>query len=460
MRIVTVQMHMRFSKTVLYLAASAVAGACLAACGGGGGGSATPAIQPTPTPVPVQCSIARQTGFANPALVPLRAKPMNAVMLTYQPGPGPAVRVCPDASPGRARCMAWRRTDVRQVRPGIVGGYSPSQLQTAYSLTAASSANGAGQVVAVVDAYDDPKAESDLGVYRMNFGLPACTTTNGCFKKVNENGQGSPLPATDPTGGWEGEESLDLAMVSAICPNCSIVLVEANTPNTNDLYVAEDTAAAGCKANVISNSWSTTEYAGENLDETHFNHAGVMITVSAGDNGYAGQTGYPGTSQYVTSVGGTSMPQVTGPQTVWSGTGSLCSTFIAQPSWQTALGSAFTSICSKRIENDVSAVADPNTGVAVYDSFGGSQGCPGNGWCIFGGTSVSAPIIGAVYGLAGNGASIQAASHIYANTTGNLTAIVSGNNGTCGGTFLCKATAGNKYNAPTGLGTPIGIGAF
>jgi subtilase family serine protease len=354
------------------------------------------------------------------------------------------------------RCTAWVRTDIARSNASGPSGYSPANLQSAYSLTGPSGSNGTGQTVAIVDAYDDPHAESDLAFYRSTFALSACTTANGCFVKVNEAGATSPLPATDPSGGWEGEESLDLDMVSAICPNCNIVLVEANSNNSNDLYSAEDTAAATCGANVISNSWVGGEYSSETLDETHFNHPGVMITVSAGDNGYGpANTGYPAVSQYVTSVGGTSLHVNSGiwSQTVWSGTGSLCSQYIAQPSWQASLGISYTGVCGKRIANDVAAIADPNTGVAVYDTFGGS--C--SAWCVFGGTSASAPIVGAVYALAGNESTITYASYAYSHT-GSLTDITSGSNGSCGGTFLCTAGAG--YDGPTGNGTPLGIGAF
>ncbi len=376
-------------------------------------------------------------------------------------GPGPSERACSGVHIGQMRCTSWVRTDIARMRPAVPFGYGPSDLQTAYSLTGPSSTDGIGQTVIVVDAYDDLNAEADLGVYRTTFALPACTTANGCFLKVNENGATSPLPTTDPTGGWEVEESLDLDMVSAVCPNCNIILVEASTNNNTDLYASEDTAVNDCGASEVSNSWAGGEYSGEQNDEVHFNHPGVMITVSAGDNGYGpANAGYPTTSRYVTAVGGTTMNHVgsTWPQTAWSGTGSLCSQYIAQPAWQTALGSTYTSICSGRIANDVSADADPNTGVAVYDTFGGGNGC--STWCVVGGTSASSPMIAAVYALAGNGASLNAASYSYSHTS-FLTDITSGSNVSnlsCGGTYLC--TAGVGYDAPTGNGTPIGIGAF
>ncbi len=354
--------------------------------------------------------------------------------------------------------MAWIRTDIR---PNIIpSGYSPANLQAAYNLASASSADGGNQTVVIVDAYDDPMAEADLGVYRSTFGLSACTTANGCFLKVNEFGNPSPLPGTDVTGNWEAEESLDLDMVSAVCPNCEIVLMETVDPGFNNLYGAEDTAATTCGASVISNSWGGGEYPSEASDEVNFNHPGVMIAFAAGDFGYdPSNSGYPSGSRYVTSVGGTTLNHV-GPnwtQSAWTGTGSICSAYIAQPAWQTALGSAYTSICGTRIGNDVSAVADPNTGVAVYDTFGGSQGC--GTWCVFGGTSASTPIIGAVYALAGNGASLTYGSYPYTHVGGNLTDVTTGSNGACpGNTYVCNAAIG--FDGPTGLGTPFGIGAF
>src|SRR5262249_48142693 len=152
-----------------------------------------------------------------------------------------------------------------------------------------------------VDAFDDANAESDLGVYRAQFGLPPCTTANGCFRKVDQNG-GTNYPRGDR--GWAEEISLDLDMVSAICPNCKILLVEANTSSFANLATAVDTAAR-LGANVISNSYGGGEYANEVSDESHFNHPGVAVTVSSGDSGFGAE--FPAASQYVTAVGGTTL---------------------------------------------------------------------------------------------------------------------------------------------------------
>jgi subtilase family serine protease len=309
------------------------------------------------------------------------------------------------------------------------------------------SLGGIGQTIAIVDAYDDGNAESDLAVYRSQFGLPACTTANGCFRKVDQNG-GTNYPRGD--AGWAEEISLDLDMASAICPNCKILLVEAKTNSFANLAAAEDRAAA-LGANVISNSYGGSEFSSETSAtyDGHFNHPGRAITVSSGDNGYGVE--YPAASRYVTAVGGTSLRRDASlrgwGETVWSGAGSGCSAYEPKPSWQTDTG------CARRTVADVAAVADPNTGVSVYDTFRLHPG----GWLVFGGTSVSAPIIGSVYALASNTALVNYGSYSYSHTA-FLYDVVSGSNGSCGGSYLCTARTG--YDGPTGNGTPKGIGAF
>lgn len=369
--------------------------------------------------------------------------------------------------------MAWQRTDItRAVAPA---GYGPADLQAAYKLAAASSSNGFGITVAIVDAFDDAKAEADLAFYRTTFGLPPCTTANRCFARVNQNGIKGSYPGTDGTGGWEAEESLDLDMVSAVCPNCNILLVEANTNSNADLYAAESAAAITCGASVVSNSWSGGEYASEvNDDINYFHHLGHPMTFASGDGDYPG--GYPAAGQYVTAVGGTTLciaGIVTGPctgtasETVWnngpgSGTGSLCSAYETQPAWQTTVLPK-AGVCATRVDNDVAAIGDPNTGVAVYDTFGGF--C--SGWCVFGGTSVATPIIAGVYALADNFATFGDASYLYSHKS-SFFDVTSGNNEPCpaqgiyvsayNGTYICDAGIG--FDGPTGLGTPNGIGGF
>lgn len=347
-------------------------------------------------------------------------------------------------------CLALARTDVKH-RLGVVpdaapSGYGPSDLQSAYALPS----GGSGATVAIIDAYDDPNAESDLATYRSQYGLPACTTANGCFRKVDQNG-GTSYPT--PDSGWAGEISLDVDMVSAVCPSCHILLVEANQPTMEDLGAAVNRAVT-MGAKYVSNSYGGGEDSTDpSSDSAYFNHPGVAITVSSGDSGYGVE--YPAASQYVTSVGGTSLSRASNArgwsESVWGsssggqGAGSGCSAYDPKPSWQKDTG------CARRTVSDVSAVADPATGLAVYDSY------QAGGWNVYGGTSASAPIIAGVYALAGTpAAGSYPASYPYAHAS-SLYDVTSGANGSCG-TYLCKA--GTGYDGPTGLGTPNGTAAF
>ncbi|WP_141205724.1 S53 family peptidase [Streptomyces griseorubiginosus] len=331
-------------------------------------------------------------------------------------------------------------------------GYGPTDLRSAYGLTAAAASGGTGATVAVVDAYDDPNAEADLATYRSHYGLPACTTANGCFKKVSQTGSTTSLPSSD--AGWSEEISLDLDMVSAIAPNAHILLVEATSPTMANLGKSVNEAVA-LGAKYVSNSYGGSESSSDtSYDSSYFNHPGVAITVSAGDSGYGAE--YPAASKYVTSVGGTALSTASNSrgwtETVWKtssteGTGSGCSTYDAKPSWQTDTG------CTKRMISDVSAVADPATGVSVYDSYGITAG-----WYTFGGTSAAAPIIAGVYALAGTpGSSDYPAQYPYRHTSA-LNDVTSGNNGTCSTSYFCTARSG--YDGPTGWGTPEGVSAF
>jgi subtilase family serine protease len=354
-----------------------------------------------------------------------------------------AVRVCPTAV-GAASCHAWVRTDVRPL--ATPSGYGPADLQSAYQLP--SSTAGSGQTIAIVDAFDDPTAESDLNVYRSQYGLPACTTANGCFRKVDQNG-GTSYPGQD--AGWALEISVDLDMASATCPSCHILLVEAETNFFANLGAAVNRAAL-MGANTISNSYG----GGDASDATYgsyFNHPGIAVTASSGDNGYGAF--YPASSHYVTAVGGTSLTRSANTrgwnETVWSGAGSGCSAY------NTALSGAatFDTGCANRAEADVSAVADPNTGVAVYDSTA-FQGY--SGWLVAGGTSVSAPVIAGVFALAGNTAGIDNNYPYTRNGSTNFFDVTSGSNGTCPTSQWCNARTG--WDGPTGLGSPNGTGGF
>jgi len=358
------------------------------------------------------------------------------------------VPVCGAVPVGYARCHA-----ILVLRPtgkpgggGTIGGYYPTDLQTAYHLP--SSTAGSGQTVAIVDAYDDPTAEADLGVYRTHFGLAPCTTANGCFRKVTQTGGTSSYPTAN--SGWGQEISLDLDMVSAICPNCHILLVEANSASTADLAASVDTAAQ-LGATAISNSYGGSESAGETAYDIHYNHPGIAITASSGDSGYGPQ--YPAASPYVTAVGGTTLTRDGSArgfsETVWSGAGSGCSAYEPKPSWQTDAG------CARRTIADVSAEADPTPGVAVYDSYA-SKGQ--SGWLAFGGTSVASPLIASVYALAGNAANVAYGSASYTSPAGSLFDVTVGSNGACGAAYLCTGAAG--YDGPTGNGTPNGTASF
>jgi subtilase family serine protease len=355
-------------------------------------------------------------------------------------------RVCAATPAGHAACQAHVVTDANLhplATTTYQSGYSPTKLRTAYSLT-----NGSSALVAIVDAYANPNAASDLAAYRSQFGLGAANLT-----QVNQSG-GSISTVSGNTG-WGQEEMLDLEMVSAICPSCPILYVGANSASFSDLAIAVDTAA-NKGAKVISNSYGGNEFFSESTIASHYSHPGIAITVSSGDSGYGVQV--PAAFNTVTAVGGTTLtlnPDNTrASETVWSGAGSGCSAYIAKPSWQ------HDTACARRTVADVAAVADPSTGVAVYDSYGSTGGA---NWYVFGGTSVAAPIIGAVYARSGNTTGTPA-SLAYIAPKGSLYDVTSGNNGRCvhgrntGGAYLC--TGGTSYDGPTGNGTPNGTAAF
>jgi subtilase family serine protease len=375
------------------------------------------------------------------------------------------VRACANAhSTTIATCMALINTRVAHmsasaVRPDAAptnDGFGPSQLQSAYKLP--SSTDGAGVTVAVIDAFNDPDAASNLATYRSDFGQPACNTSTeeGCVTVLSQTGSTTSLPKNNKSSGWGTEESLDIDMVSAICPLCHIDAVEATSASIANLGAAVNEAVK-LGAVAISNSYGASESSSETGDDTSFyEHSGVAVTASAGDGGFG--VSYPAASQFVTSVGGTSLSTSSNSrgwtEKVWStssteGTGAGCSADEAQPSWQTALG---LSGCSKRIDNDVAAVADPNTGVAVFDTF------DQNGFLEVGGTSASSPIIASVFALADNLTSGVFPSSLTYKTTGDLFDVTTGSLGSCSPAFLCTAEVG--FDGPTGNGTPDGIGDF
>jgi subtilase family serine protease len=364
------------------------------------------------------------------------------------------VHACSQASVGSVSCLAMVSTTTVQptfaklaAHPMLAGGvasptaaatgsaapYGPAALHNAYNLPM-TTANSQNQTVAIVDAFDDPNAESDLATYRSMFALPACTTANGCFTKVNQTGGTTP-PTTNAQ--WGVEISLDLDMVSAVCTNCHILLVEANTTSFTDLGAAVNEAVA-LGANVVSNSYGGMESAGvAAVCSQFYNHPGVAITASSGDSGLALNS--PADCPNVTAVGGTTL-NTNGTETAWNtsatvGAGGGCSAQIAIPAWEMQT----VSNCAMRAVTDVSAVADPNTGVFVEDTFG--QG----GGLMVGGTSVSAPLIAGVFALAGGTANAASA------------AIVPWTNHANG----CLNTVGGAaYTFQIGLGSPNGIACF
>ena len=436
------------SRRALMIAASAI----IATAGAAAGAATAIAAPSAPHQHSAQAALTAQTGMTSTATAVTKKTGTRAAAPAGPALPRGEQRMCPAAAtPGVMSCLGVVNTIVRPILHLASGqspsGYGPSDLQSAYNLP--SSSAGSGQTVAVVDAQDDPNAASDLNAYRSQYGLPACTASTGCFRKVDQNG-GTSYPSAN--SGWAEEESLDVDMVSAVCPNCHILLVEAKSSTTSDLGTAVDQAVK-LGAKYVSNSYGGSEDSSETGADQYFNHPGVAVTASAGDSGYG--VSYPAASPYVTAVGGTTLNRNASTSRGWSetawgsqlgsqGTGSGCSGYEPKPSWQKDAG------CAKRTDNDVSAVADPNTGVAIYDTYQQS------GWVEVGGTSASSPIIASVYALAASPGSGVPAQTPYQHTSA-LNDVTSGSDGLCTN-YLCNA--GTGYDGPTGLGTPNGLTAF
>jgi subtilase family serine protease len=363
-------------------------------------------------------------------------------------------KVCAVATLSTTHCFAQVISDSSgnpTVAASLPAGYGPAQIHGAYQLPSTSANPG---IIAVVDAYDDPNVSADLATYDKTFGLPvfpSCSNTlkTSCFSKVSQSG-GSFYPQRNSS--WGIEISLDVETAHQVCQNCKLILVEANSSSYGNLMSAVDRARL-LGATAISNSYGSSEFAGENTYDSHFNYPGIAFVFSSGDAGY-GAT-YPAASPFVTSVGGTTLNVNSAnawlSESVWTDGGSGCSSFEAKPGFQKDLG------CANRAIADVAADADPNTGAAVYDSYGyyGYRG-----WFQVGGTSLAAPIVAGIYGLANNTSSLAHANAItYSDFQygTNLHDITSGTNGGCG-TYLCQAGVG--YDGPSGLGTPEGLGAF
>jgi hypothetical protein len=430
--------------------------------------------------------------------------------------------VCRPARPRDASCFAQALVPVAAgtagaapyvtaagaASTGPAGGLTPADLASAYAY---SPAGGAGQTVAIVDAFDDPAVEADLATFDAQYGLPACTTEDGCFEKVGQSGSRTALPAADRVG-WSAEISLDVETVHSVCGGCKILLVEANSERFADLAASVDEAVA-LGASEVSNSYGGVEPSIGAPEQAAYNHPGVVITASSGDSGYLnwdfvasagaapGKPDEPASLPSVVAVGGTALQLTTAGarkrETVWndsgrpsveefkrfSATGSGCSTLFAAPSWQQeASGWATTACGGKRLENDVAAVADPYTGFDVYDSYAFEPKFT-TGWLTIGGTSLSSPLIAGLYALAGGslGTAYPAVTlYSHLGQPSALYDVSEGGSGYCDGeaplpcgepgvnellgnvdcegTTACDAIVG--FDGPSGVGTPNGIAAF
>ncbi|GAB3490274.1 S53 family peptidase [Flexivirga lutea] len=331
----------------------------------------------------------------------------------------------------------------KPVKPSAISGKTPTDIQSAYKLSGLKSG---GRTVAIVDAYGYPNAERDLGVYRSQFGLPSCTKANGCLTIMSQTGSTSSLPRTDV--GWSQEQALDLDAVSAACPDCKIVLVQAKSASFADLGAAVNQAAKVPGVVAISNSYGGGD-APDSTYGSYYNHPGIAVAASTGDNGYQGAS-FPASSHYVTAVGGTSLSTASNSrgwtESAWSGAGSGCSTSNVAPAGQDPSATH----CAGRAMADVSAVADPNTGLAVYAPTSSRS----SSWAQYGGTSLSSPLVASVYALSGN-TSGYANTKPYANPSA-LFDVTTGSNGS----NQYWSNAGVGWDGPTGLGTPNGTAAF
>jgi hypothetical protein len=417
------------------------------------------------------------------------------------------IRPCVRPRPGRRSCLSIGHMRLRSLAalpaartgsPPIspyselpAGTLTPEDLSAAYSLQGETPASQL-QTIAIIDAYGDLTAESDLAAYDQQFELPACTARNGCFRKVNQEGNKKPLPKANPE--WSLETALDLEMAHAVCHSCRLLLVVANSSSVvpeagqkvGDLELAVETAVR-LGATEISNSWSEPEtLPGESKEfpgeyptpaaSASFDHPGVAITAAAGDCGYLNEANliecpelprrveFPASSPTVVSVGGTKLEESSGvwSATAWSDGGSGCSTFFSAPPWQSADSSYSATGCAgARAVADVSATASEEPGVAVY--LGSTPVHPGEpvGWYYVSGTSVAAPIVAGEFGLAGGSHGVEypaATLYSHAGESSDLYDVTSGSNGSCGGLSICNAVAG--YDGPTGIGSPLGVGAF
>jgi hypothetical protein len=465
--------------------------------------------------------------------VPLALSPALAAAIPIPHGGfAETVPACAPPAPGYARCFALVRKHLASrpagasgasVQPFLVGGgggaalagpaggLTPEDLASAYGFSPSS--GGTGKTVAIVDAFDDPNIESDLAKFDAQYTqLPSCTTANGCFEKVGQTGSTSVLPAADTTG-WSVEITLDVEAGHAACPNCKILLVEANNNSNSNLALATNKAIA-LGASVVSNSYGGPEAFAGPEEVAAYDHPGVPIIASTGDAGFynwnwleleAQSANLPAASPTVVAVGGTTLhlseSGTRASETVWNAnkplkpneskffagaSGGGCSQQFEAQLWQRDVaGFSATGCGGERLDADVSMVGDPNTGLDIYDDYNCGSGCTGadEGWVTIGGTSLSAPLVSALYALAGGAQGISYPSLTLYGTQADATGrfdVTEGGNGYCDGepatecghpnsvfgrgrldcegTTECDAAPG--YDGPSGVGTPVGLGLF
>ena len=450
---------------------------------------------------------ARLAAIANVLIVLVACGPAVA-----QPGRRAYARIRPACAlpkPHHAACLALVRTQVpateanaQGVTPftlragaadaGPGGGLTPAELGSAYGYDPL--AGGTGQTVAIVDAFDDPSIASDLETFDAQYGLPACDEANGCFRKVGQTGSRFSLPATDTTG-WSVEEALDVETVHAVCASCKVLLVEAEDTSFVSLAAAENEAVA-LGASEITNSYAGAEGVSAEV-QSAYDHPGVVITASTGDEGFdsrsaskpPGRPNVPASLPTVVAVGGTTLQlDESGhreSETVWDESGGGCSLFFAAEGWQlNAPGYPASGCGGTRLDADVAAVGDPATGFSIYDSYDCGARCEQEvgreGWAVIGGTSLSSPLIAALYALAGGSGGVPyPALTLYGHVGGpGVFDVTEGGNGFCGfaggeacgidretgelldckGTTACNAAPG--FDGPSGVGSPNSIALF
>ncbi len=337
---------------------------------------------------------------------------------------------------------------------------TPAQIHTAYALP---QRGARAQTIAIISAYDDPHVEADLAAYDKHFGLRACTTQNRCLHKLNQDGKPSPLPIpdADATGGmWNTESALGTEIAHAVCQSCSIMLVEATDAIKIDFSQAV-AAAAAAGARTIVTTFVPTEDVADSDFARYYSNPRAAVVAATGDAlpgidwGYTGELNFPSSLPNVLAVGGTQLRtgRRAGEQ-AWKGTVSGCSLYFHPASWQTN-ATAKKACGTQRAGADIAAMATP--GAIVHITGSGQSGGP---WFAATGTSLAAPIIGGVIGLAGSvgGHESQMLYQRARSDPGAFHDIVRGANAANCPSPICKAGPG--WDGPTGLGTPNGLEAF